>query len=70
MREVVHLLVIALVNGRWPKNLRAELTVLLLLEVVEPSQQSSSLPPGKGNTKNLTLDLLENLWASDSQALF
>ena len=47
VREVVHLLVIALVNDRWPKNLRAELTVLLLLEVVEPSNKAPVCPPAK-----------------------
>ena len=47
VREVVHLLVIALVNGRWPENLRAELTVLLLLEVVEPSNKAPVCPPAK-----------------------
>lgn len=40
---------------------------LLLLEVVEPFHKPLYFAPGEGNTKNLTLDLLEEFmgnWAA------
>ena len=58
MREVVHLLVIALVNGRWPKNLRAELTVLLLLEVVEPSPTKLQFAPRQRKYKKFDIGFI------------